>query len=131
MDTLVIPVPRQRAYGLFAFTAVLIVVTLLSDSAGRLLTAPAALITLGLAIRDLTSGPVLQADAAGVAVLQGLRTVRAPWSQVERMRVVKDRRTEMLELDLGTTLALLSRSRLGRLPADVLTDLLEVRGVRR
>ena len=127
VDTLVIAVPRQRAYGLLALTAVLVVVTVLSDSAGRLLTAPAALVTLGLAMRDLTSGPVLRADATGVTVLQGLRTLRAPWSQVERMRVVKDRRTEMLELDLGSTLALLSRHRLGRLPADVLTDLLSLR----
>ena len=128
MDTLVIPVPRERAYGLLAFTAVLVVVTVLSDSPGRLLTAPAALITLVLAIGDLTSGPVLRADATGVAVLQGLHTLTAPWSQVERMRVVKDRRTEMLELDLGSTLALLSRHRLGRLPEDVVTDLLALRG---
>jgi hypothetical protein len=127
MDTLVIPVPRRRAYGLFALTAVLLVVTVLSDSAGRLLTAPAALVTLALALRDLTSGPVLRADAQGVAVLQGLRTITAGWDRVERMRVVKDRRTEMLELDLGTTLALLSRNRLGRLPEEVLTDLLAVR----
>jgi hypothetical protein len=127
MDTLIIPVPRRRAYGLLAFTAVLVAVTVLSDTAGRLLTAPAALVTLALALMDLTSGPVLCADAEGVVLLQGLRTVRANWAQVERMRVVKDRRTEMLELDLGTTLALLSRSRLGRLPEDVLTDLLALR----
>ena len=127
MDTLVIPVPRQRAYSLLALTGALIVVTVLSDSTGRLLTAPAALVTLALAIRDLVSGPVLRADTDGVEVLQGLRTLRAPWSQVERMRVVKDRRTEMLELDLGSTLAVLSRHRLGRYPDEVLTDLLALR----
>jgi hypothetical protein len=129
MDTLIIPVPRQRAYGLLTLTAVLVAVTLLSDAAGRLLTAPAALITLALALRDLVSGPVLRADAAGVAVLQGVRTLHADWSQVERMRVVKDRRTEMLELDLGTTIALLSRHRLGSYPAEVLTELLALRAV--
>lgn len=127
MDTLIIPVPRRRAYGLLAFTALLVVVAVLSDTPGRLLTAPAALITLALAVRDLVSGPVLRADATGVEVLQGLHTLHADWSQVERMRVVKDRRTEMLELDLGTTLALLSRHRLGQLPEDVLTDLLALR----
>lgn len=127
MDTLIVPVPPHRAYALFALTGVLLVVSVLSDPGGRLLTAPAALITLALAVRDLTSGPVLHADASGVTVLQGLRTVRAPWSEVERMRVVKDRRAEMLELDVGTTLALLSRNRLGRLPAGVLTDLLAIR----
>ncbi|MDX6198970.1 MAG: hypothetical protein QOJ79_2121 [Actinomycetota bacterium] len=128
MDTLVIPVPRRRAYGLFASTVVLVVVAVLSDTAGLLLTVPAAVVTIGLAIRDLACGPVLSADADGIAVLQGLRTLRVDWSQVERIRVVKDRRTEMLELDLGTTLALLTRHRLGRYPADVLTELLAVRG---
>jgi hypothetical protein len=128
MDTLTVPVPPRRGQGLLALAVVLVVVTILSDQAGRLLTAPAALLTLGLAIRDLTSGPVLRADAVGLEVLQGLRTVRAHWSKVERMRVVKDRRTEMLEIDLGTTLVLLTRHRLGRLPDDVLADLLEVRG---
>jgi hypothetical protein len=127
MDTLIIPVPKRRAYGLFAFAAVLAVVAALSDPAGRLLTAPAAIAVLALAVRDLRSGPVLRAGPAGLEVLQGLRRVSVGWAQVERMRVVKDRRTEMLELDLGSTLALLSRNRLGRLPEDVLTELLAIR----
>ena len=127
MDTLIIAPSRRRGYGLLAFTAVLVLVAVLLDTAGRLLTVPAALVTVALAIHDLTSGPVLRADPNGIAILQGLRTLTADWSRVERMRVVKDRRTEMLELDLGTTLALLSRARLGRLPADVLSDLLTVR----
>ncbi|MBK5306537.1 MAG: PH domain-containing protein [Frankiaceae bacterium] len=127
MDTLIIRVPRQRAYGLLALAAVLVVVAVLSDPAGRLLTLPAAVAVLALAVRDLRSGPVLRAGPAGVEVLQGARRLRVGWDRVERMRVVKDRRTEMLELDLGSTLALLSRHRLGRLPADVLTDLLAIR----
>jgi hypothetical protein len=131
MDTLIIPVPRSRAYWLLGFAAVLLVVTFLSDSAGRLLTAPAAVAAAALAVRDLRGGPLLVADARGVDVLQGLRRIRAPWPQVERMRVVKDRRTELLELDLGSTLAVLSRHRLGRLPEDVLTDLLAIRAATR
>jgi hypothetical protein len=127
VDTLVIDAPRRRAYGLLAFAAALAVVTALSDPAGRLLTGPAALAVLGLGIRELRSGPLLRAGAEGLEVLQGLRRVRAPWDQVERMRVLRDRRAELLELDLGRTLALLSRQQLGRLPADVLTDLLAVR----
>jgi hypothetical protein len=127
MDTLVVPVPRQRAYGLFAFSGVLLVVALLSDPAGRLLALPAAAIVLALAIRDVVSGPVLRAGPDGVEVLQGLRRTAVSWGQVERMRVVKDRRTEMLELDLGRTLALLSRNRLGRYPDEVLTELEGIR----
>jgi hypothetical protein len=127
MDTLVVPVPRRRAYGLLAFSGVLLVVALLSDPAGRLLALPAAAIVLALGLRDLRSGPLLHADEVGVDVLQGLRRVRAPWAEVERMRVVRDRRAELLELDLGGTIALLSRQRLGRLPEDVLTDLITLR----
>ena len=127
MDTLVIVVPRRRSYGLLAFAAVLLVVAGLSDDAGRLLALPAAAAVVGLAFRDLRSGTLLVADGSGLDVLQGLRRVRVPWAEVERMRVLRDRRAELLELDLGRTLALLSRQRLGRLPEEVLADLLTVR----
>lgn len=127
MDTLVVAVPRPRAYGLLALAGVLLVVAVLSDAAGRLLALPAALAVFALSVRDLRSGPLLVADADGVEVLQGLRRIRVPWAEVERMRVLRDRRAELLELDLGRTLALLSRQRLGRYPDDVLTDLLAVR----
>jgi hypothetical protein len=127
MDTLVIEVPRRRGYGLVAFAVVLGVVAVLSDPAGRLLALPAALAVLALALRDLRSGPLLVADETGVRVLQGLRRVGLPWSTVERMRVLRDRRSELLEIDAGATLVLLTRQRLGRLPEDVLTDLLAVR----
>jgi hypothetical protein len=127
MDTLVIEVPRRRAYGLVAFAVVLAVVAVLSDAAGRLLAVPAAVVVLLLAVRDLRSGPLLTADATGVSVLQGLRRMRAPWAEVERMRVLRDRRSELLEIDVGRTLVLLTRQRLGRLPDEVLTDLLAVR----
>jgi hypothetical protein len=131
MDTLTVPVSRRRSYGLLAFAAVLALVALLSDAAGRLLALPAAVVVLALGIRDLRSGPLLHADETGVDVLQGVRRIRAPWEQVERMRVVRDRRSELLELDVGTTLVLLSRQRLGRFPDEVLADLLAVRDLRR
>jgi hypothetical protein len=127
MDTLLVEASRRRAYGLLAFAGILAVTAALSDPAGRLLTVPAAVAVLAIGIRDLRSGPLLRADAAGLEVLQGLRRVRAPWAQVERMRVVRDRRAELLELDLGGTIALLSRQRLGRLPESVLADLQALR----
>lgn len=127
VDTLEIAVPRRRAAGLLALAALLALVAVLSDAAGRLLAAPAAVAVLVLALRDLRSGPVLRAGPEGVEVLQGVRRLRTPWPQVERMRVVRDRRTEVLELDLGRTLALLTRARLGRPPAEVLTELLAIR----
>lgn len=127
VDTLVIAVGRRRASGLAALAAGLLLVAALSDTAGRLLAVPAALAVLAVAVRDLLSGPVLQAGPDGVDVLQGLRRLRAPWEEVERMRVVRDRRTEALELDLGRTLALLTRARLGQPPAQVLELLLTIR----
>lgn len=127
MDTLVVAVPRARARALLALATVLAGIAVLADPAGRLLALPAAVAALALAGRDLGRGPLLRADDTGIEVVQGLRRVRAAWARVERMRVLRDRRTELLELDLGSTLVLLSRQRLGRLPAEVLADLLAVR----
>lgn len=125
---LVIDTSRRLALGLLALAGVLAVVTALSDPAGRLLTGPAVLGALLLAGFELRGGPALRADAQHVDVRQGWRRVRAPWTSVEGMRVVKDRRTELLELDLGDTVALLSRTRLGRLPTEVLGELQALRG---
>ena len=127
VDTLVVKAQPRTAYGLIALAVVLAVVTLLSDPAGRLLSAPAAVVALVLGVRDLRGGPVLVADADGVQVRHGRRRVVAGWPEVELMRVLRDRRTELLELDLGRTMVLLSRLRLGRLPEDVLADLEAVR----
>ncbi|MCA1712515.1 MAG: PH domain-containing protein [Actinobacteria bacterium] len=127
MDTLVVPARRQVGYALLGLAAVLAVATVLSDPAGRLLTAPGVVGALVLALRDVRGGELLRADADGLTVRSGWRTVAAPWPEVERMRVARDRRTELLELDLGRTVVLLTRNRMGRLPADVLTELLAVR----
>jgi hypothetical protein len=127
MNTLVVPVPRRRAYGGIALAALLVVIAVLSDPAGRLLAVPAAIAVAAVALRDLNGDPLLAADGHGLMVLQGTRHRRVAWSRVERMRVVRDRRTPVLELDLGSTLVLLSKQRLGRHPDDVLTDLLAVR----
>ena len=127
VDTLTVEAQRGVAYGALALAVVLAVVTVLTDTPGRLLTVPAALGALVVGLRDLRGGPLVTADAAGITARDGWRRVSAPWSAVERMRVVKDRRAELLELDLGRTIVVLSRTRLGRLPEDVLTELLEVR----
>ena len=66
---------------------------------------------------------MLVADASGLRVRTGWRQLSASWASVERLRVTRDRRAELLELDLGRTVLLLSRTRLGRSPEDVLTDL--------
>jgi hypothetical protein len=119
---------RTAAWALLAGAAALLVVGLVADAGGRLLALPAAVLLAGLAARDLALRPVLRADAAGLDVVVGLRRRRVDWAQVERLRVVQDRRTPVLEIDLGATLVLLTRGRLGRSPALVLQELRDVRG---
>lgn len=93
------------------------------DAGGRLLAWSAAAVLIGAGVRALLLRPVLRADASGLSVVDGLRRTTVSWAQVEGMRVVRDRRTPLLELDLGRALVVLSRSRLGRPPTDVLADL--------
>ncbi len=127
MDTLQIDPPHALPYGLLALAAALAVLGTLADPGGRLLALPAAGAVLLVAVRELLAGPVLRADRDGFVARQGWRQVAATWEQVERLRVVKDRRAELLELDLGDTVVVLSRTRLGSYPADVLADLLALR----
>lgn len=127
VDTLVIDANRRTGLALLAGAVVLAAVTGVADAGGRLLAAPAALLALVLAVRELRGGALLRADREGVVVRQGWRTVSAGWDRVERLRVVKDRRAELLEIDVGATVLVLSRQRLGRYPADVLDDLQALR----
>ncbi len=120
------PAPAAAA-GLLVAAAALLVLALGADAAGRLLAVPAAVVLAGAGLRDLLLRPVLRADAAGLEVVSGLRRLRLPWSSVERLDVVTDRRTPLLQVDLGGTVVVLSRLRLGRAPADVLAELRAVR----
>lgn len=93
------------------------------DPTGRLLLVPAGLLLLVLGLRDVLLSPVLTAGPAGLQVVQGWSRHDVPWSAVEGLRVVTDRRAPLLELDLGDTVVVLSRSRLGRAPYLVLAEL--------
>lgn len=103
--------------------AALLVAAALGDTGERLFALPVLVAAAGVVVRDLLCGPLLRADSTGLVVLSGLRPVRAAWSEVEGMRVVKDRRTPVLELDIGSTVVALSGTRLGQHPADVLEAL--------
>ena len=100
---------------------------LVGDRGGVVLAVPVVLALAGLGLRDLLLRPVLLADAEAVEVVHGLRRLRAPWSEVERMRVVTDRRAPLLELDLGEVLVVLGRRRLRRSPEAVLAELAALR----
>lgn len=116
--------PSVVASGVLAAAGLLLAVTgAAADPTGRLLAWPAALLLLAVAGRDLLLRPALCADSAGIEVVTGLRRRAVAWADVERVRVVTDRRAPLLELDLGDTLVLLSRLRLGRPPHAVPAEL--------
>ncbi|MGB8650185.1 MAG: PH domain-containing protein [Mycobacteriales bacterium] len=112
---------------LAALGVALAVVALGTDPLGRVLLVPAALLLVGTGARDLLLRPTLTADEHGLSVVDGVRRRQVPWEQLERVRVVRDRRTPVLELDLGAHLVVLSRRRLGAHPDVVLTDLERLR----
>lgn len=119
--------PRAVAAALLALAAVLAVVAGRTDATGTLLAAPAAVVVLALGLRDLLLVPVLHADADGLVVVRGLRRHRVAWTDVRRLRVVADRRSALLEVDLEDDVVLLSRGRLGRDPRAVLEELQALR----
>lgn len=118
---------RRQGLALLGLAGLLAVLAARTDPTGALLAVPAAAVALALGLRDLLLTPVLQADSEGLRVVQGLRRVAVPWRQVERIRVVRDRRAVLLEVDTGDAVLLLSRSRLGRYPQDVLDELVGLR----
>ena len=116
------PAPSQTA-ALLVAGVLLLVVGLLSDAGGRVLAWPAGVLLLVLGARDLVLGPALRAGPDGLVVVSGLRRRTVPWAAVERLRLVTERRTPLLEVDAGDDLLLLSRWRLGRSPSLVLDEL--------
>lgn len=91
---------------------------------GQVLLAAGAVALGALAGRDLVVRPALAADQRGLRLGRG---PLVPWAEVAGLRVVTDRRTPLLEVDLGTTVVVLSRHRLGRAPAEVLAELVRLR----
>lgn len=99
--------------------------TLLVDSVGRVLVGGAALLLLGLALRDTLVRPRLRADVAGVTVRALTGTTAIAWP-VLRARVRTQRRwgtrSTTLELDDRTddaVLVVLGRRELGADPGAV------------
>lgn len=92
--------------------------------------AAAAVAIYGL--RDLLGRDRLRADSTGLRIGTGFGRHRAlPWSEVENLRVDQRNRlgarSELLEIDAGDELYLLSRFDLGAAPSDALAVLEAVR----
>lgn len=119
----------SRAFGWLEVTGAVLVslATVRLDGLGQLLTLPAAMLLAGLGSRDLRVRPTLAADTAGLTVAMGLRHVTVAWADVERLLVVTDRRAPLLEIDLGDTVVVLPRRRLGVAPYLVLEELERLR----
>lgn len=97
----------------------------------------AAAVAAGLVVwaaRDLLLPVRLAADAEGITVVAGFaRRRRLPWSQIETVRVDstvrRGLRSELLEIDAGDAIYLLSASQLGAMPEDVALELADLRTV--
>ena len=111
-----------------AVAVVLLALLPVVDRLGWVILVPAGLCAAAFAVRDLLLTPVLAADAEGMCVREGVRRVSAGWGQVQRLRIVRDRRTALLEIDLGDHVLVLSRRRLGTAPENVLAQLEQLRG---
>jgi hypothetical protein len=120
------PDPRWVAAELLVATALLGLLPVV-DRLGWVILVPTALFAAGSGLRDLLLTPVLVADGTGISVVDGVRRVSAPWSQVERLRTVTDRRTPLLEIDLGDRVVVASRRRLGAPVDEVLAAVLAAR----
>ncbi len=106
------------------------------DVLGTVLLVPAAAALLALALRDLLLRPTMHADGVGLTVVDGWRRRHVPWRDVRGLRVVRDRRTSLLEIDLGEppggqagggALVVLSAARLGVDPDTALLELTRLR----
>lgn len=92
----------------------------------------AAVLLLGLALRDVLSPVRLSANLDGVTVPAGLRGRRTiPWAEVDHVKVDARRgmflRSQVLELDAGDQLHFFSANELGKPCEEVADALAEIR----
>ncbi|MQA27115.1 MAG: PH domain-containing protein [Micromonosporaceae bacterium] len=95
---------------------------------GLLICAIAAAAIGAYALRDLLAPVRLAADGTGLTVVSGYAALRRiPWSQVERIRIdARQRlglRSELLEIDAGSSVHLFSSAELGA-PVEQVADAL-------
>jgi hypothetical protein len=120
--------------GKLGLAAALLVIALTAGHGfSRWLGVVAAALVAAYGLRDVLGRERLRADARGVRIGTGLAGHRdLPWSTVERVRVDQrlrlGLRTDLLELDAGEELFLLSRYDLGADPRDAYEALTALRG---
>jgi hypothetical protein len=127
----------RREFLILKIVATLVLATItvltLGDLRGALLAGAAAVAAAVLALRDVLAPVRLSADEEGLVVVKGFAgSERLPWSTIERVRVDTQTRftsrTELLEIDTGEGIFLLSRFDLGA-PCQEVAD--QLRSLRR
>lgn len=107
---------------------------LTGDVRGVILAVPATLLVGAMGIRDVLVPVRLAADPSGITVVHGFAGRRhVPWDQIEDVRVDVRRRfglrSEMLEIDTGDNLHLVSGYELGGASCTEVAALLRRRGM--
>jgi Bacterial PH domain len=112
----------RREFLVLKIVAMLVLATVtvlsLGDPRGAILAGAATVALAVLALRDVLAPVRLTADGEGLVVVKGFAgSERLPWRTIERIRVDTQTRftsrTELLEIDTGEGIFLLSRFDLG------------------
>jgi hypothetical protein len=120
--------------GKFALATLLLLIAVFAgDGFGLWLGVVAAALVAAYGLRDVLGRERLRADGHGIRIGTGFAGHRElPWSKLERVRVDQRLRlgvrTDLLELDAGEELFLLSRYDLGADPHDAYEALAALRG---
>lgn len=114
-----------------AGAAVLLAAGLLAGRASLAIGAVAAGLLAAMALRDSLLRPTLRADHAGLVIVDGLQRRCFTWNNVEDVRAARISRraavSDVLEVDAGDVLVLVSRRRLGAPPREVAAALVAFR----
>ena len=121
-ETRFVPDRRYTALAAGGLVTAAAAAALTSDLTGRAVAIGAALVLAGYVVTDLLFSPRLTASAAGVVVNSPLLRARLGWPQIEDVRADTrlrlGLRSTTLEVDAGSTLAVLSRRAIGMDPAE-------------
>ncbi|MFC4066885.1 PH domain-containing protein [Actinoplanes subglobosus] len=121
--------PVAKLIGAAALPA-LVAVFARDDLARWLLAGAVATGIIVWAARDLLHPVRLAADDAGITVLTGFgRRRHVPWDQIEAVRVERARRSDVLEIDTGEAIYVLSEPQLNADPHEVAMTLADLRPV--